>query len=325
MNAPACTTEELISLKAIRAAATRIAPHVNATPLVRLIPIGLRLKAESLHPIGAFKLRGAFNAILSLTDAERARGVIAYSSGNHAQAVSYAAHRLGVRAVIVMPDNAPRAKLEGTRRWGAEVVIVGPASAERAARAQALQAAHGYILIPPFDARAIMEGTGTIGLEILGAAADVDTVFAPVSGGGLLGGLAAAVKQLNPAVRVIGVEPELADDAAQSLRAGRIVALSAQEVTRTIADGLRVQQLGDLTWPHIRSYVDEIITVSEAEIRSAMRAIAAGAKLVAEPSGAVAAAGALKRGGDLSRSVAVLSGGNVDLDILAEILGEATA
>ncbi len=325
MNASAGLTGDLISLDAVRAAAARIAPHVAATPLVALIPTGLRLKAESLHPIGAFKLRGAFNAILSLSDAERARGVIAYSSGNHAQAVSYAAHKLGVRAVIVMPDNAPRAKLAGTRRWGAEVVVVGPASAERAARAQALTAEHGYILIPPFDARAIMEGTGTIGLEILDAAGDVDTVFAPVSGGGLLGGLAAAIKQLNPAVRVVGVEPELADDAAQSLRAGRIVTLSAEEASRTIADGLRVQQLGDLTWPHIRQFVDEIITVSEAEIRSAVRTIAAGAKLVAEPSGAVAAAGALKQGGDLGRSVAVLSGGNVDLDLLAEILGEASA
>ena len=325
MNAPAQSASDLIPLQAFRDAAMRIAPHVNATPLVPMIPTGLRLKAESLHPIGAFKLRGAFNAILSLSEAERARGVIAYSSGNHAQAVSYAAHKLGVRAVIIMPDNAPRAKLEGTRRWGAEVVIVGPASAERAARAKALQAEHGYALIPPFDLREVMEGTGTIGLEILDAAPDIDTIYAPVSGGGLLGGLAAAVKQSNPAVRVIGVEPELADDAAQSLRAGRIVTLSAQEVTRTIADGLRVQQLGDLTWPHIRSFVDEIVTVSEAEIRAAMRAIAGGAKLVAEPSGAVAAAGALKRGGDLTRSVAVLSGANVDLDVLAEILGEAEA
>ena len=313
----------LISLDAFRQAQARIAPHVSPTPLVALIPTGLRLKAESLHPIGAFKLRGAFNAILSLTEAQRARGVIAYSSGNHAQAVSYAAHRLGVEAVIVMPSNAPKAKLEGTRRWGAKVVLVGPASAERAARARALAAEHGYRVIPPYDAAAIMQGTGTIGLEILDAAADVDTVYAPVSGGGLLGGLAAAVKQLNPGVRVVGVEPELADDAARSLAAGQIVALSAEETSRTIADGLRVQQLGDLTWPHIRAFVDEIVTVSEAEIRAAMRAIAAGAKLVAEPSGAVAAAGALKQGGDLTRAVAVLSGGNIDLDLYAEILAEA--
>lgn len=312
----------LISLDAFRQAQARIAPHVGPTPLVDLIPTGLRLKAESLHPIGAFKLRGAFNAILSLSEAQRARGVIAYSSGNHAQAVAYAAHRLGVGAVIVMPSNAPKAKLEGTRRWGAKVVLVGPASAERAARARALVAEHGYMLIPPYDAVPIMQGTGTIGLEILDAAAEVDTVYAPVSGGGLLGGLAAAVKQLNPAVRVIGVEPELADDAARSLAAGQIVALSAEAASRTIADGLRVQQLGDLTWPHVRAFVDEIVTVSEAEIRAAMRAIASGAKLVAEPSGAVAAAGALKRGGDLTRAVAILSGGNVDLDLYAQILAE---
>jgi threonine dehydratase len=321
MTVPAALAEQLIPLADFHAAAARIAPHVHPTPLVSLVPTGLRLKAESLHPIGAFKLRGAFNAILSLSEAERVRGVIAYSSGNHAQAVSYAASRLGVKAVIVMPDNAPRAKLEGTRRWGAEVVIVGPASAERAERARALQAEHGYFLIPPFDAMAIMQGTGTIGLEIL-QATDVSTVYAPVSGGGLLGGVAAAVKQTKPGVRVIGVEPELADDAAQSLRAGRLVGLPAEQVTRTIADGLRVQQLGDLTWPHIRQFVDEIVTVSEDEIRAAMRAIASGAKLVAEPSGAVAAAGALKRGGDLSRSVAILSGGNVDQDVYAGILAE---
>ena len=314
--------EQLIPLPDFQAACERIAPHVSPTPLVPMVPEGLRLKAESLHPIGAFKIRGAFNAILSLSDEERAKGVIAFSSGNHAQAVSYAAGKLGVRATIVMPENAPKAKLEGTRRWGAEVIVVGGSSHERMLHAKALQAETGCALIPPYDLLAIMQGTGTIGLEILDAAPDVEVVYAPVSGGGLLGGVSAAIKQANPKVKVIGVEPELANDAAQSFRAGHIVGLTAEETARTIADGLRVQQLGELTWPHIKAFVDDIITVSEAEIRAAMRAIARSARLVAEPSGAVAAAGAMQRGGDSSRSVAVLSGGNVDLDVLAEILGE---
>ncbi len=322
MTDAAVLTEPLIPLDDFRAAQVRIAPYVNPTPLVPIVPLGLRLKAESLHPVAAFKIRGAFNAILSLSEAERARGVIAFSSGNHAQAISYAAGKLGVRALIVMPDNAPKAKLEGTRRWGAEVLTVGGSSHERALHAKALQAERGCALIPPYDHLAVMQGTGTIGLEILDAAADVDVVYAPVSGGGLLGGLSAAIKQSNPKVKVIGVEPELANDAALSFKAGHIVSLTAEETARTIADGLRVQQLGDLTWPHIRRFVDDIITVSEAEIRAAMRTIATGAKLVAEPSGAVAAAGAIKQGGDLSRSVAVLSGGNVDLDVYAEILAE---
>ncbi|QUD89960.1 threonine ammonia-lyase [Phenylobacterium montanum] len=315
-------TETLIPLADFEAARTRIAPYVNPTPLVAITPEGLRLKAESLHPIGAFKIRGAFNAILSLSDEERARGVIAFSSGNHAQAVSYAANRLGVKAVIVMPNNAPKAKLEGTRRWGAEVITVGGSSHERMLHAKAIQAEHGYALVPPYDLLTIMQGTGTIGLEILDQAPDALVVYTPVSGGGLLGGVSAAIKQARPGVKVIGVEPELANDAWQSFKAGHIVGLTAEETARTIADGLRVQQVGDLTWPHIRTYVDEIVTVTEAEIKAAMRLIATGAKLLAEPSGAVSTAGALKRGGDLTKAVAVLSGGNVDLDVLAGILAE---
>ena len=322
MTTAPINTQQTLSLAAIGDAARRITPYVRRTALVELIPAGLWLKAESLQPIGAFKLRGAFNAILSLSPAERARGVIAYSSGNHAQAVSYAAGVLGVRAVVVMPADAPRAKLEGTQRWGAEIVLVGASSAERAAHAASLVAKHGYCLIPPFDAWPIIHGTATIGLEILETAPQTRAVFVPVSGGGLLAGVATYIKQFDPTVRVIGVEPALADDAAQSLRTGERVMLPAEQTARTIADGLRAQQLGALTWPLIQAHVDDIITVSEAEIRAAMRTIAAGARLIAEPSGAVACAGALKQGGDLSRSVAVLSGGNVDLDLLAEILGE---
>ncbi len=313
----------LITLCAIHAARRRIAPYVAPTPIIGLPLNGLRLKAESLHPTGAFKLRGAFNAILSLDDKARAAGVVAHSSGNHAQAVAFAAARLGVRATLVMPANAPAVKIDGVRRSGAELLLVGPASAERAARAATLAEERGLSLIEPFNQDAIMAATGTIGLEIFEQAPDVATVFAPVSGGGLLGGLAAAIKLTQPNVRVVGVEPELAADASESFRAGRIIAFTAEQVSRTLADGLRVQQLGVRTWPHIRAYVDDIVTVSEDAIKAAVRLIAAEARLIAEPSGAVAIAGALAYGADLARSVAVLSGGNVDPAFFTAILAES--
>ena len=312
----------LITLEAIHAARRRIAPYVSLTPIVAMSVCGLRLKAETLHPIGAFKIRGAFNAILSLTDEARAAGVVAHSSGNHAQAVAYAAKVLGVAATVVMPQDAPAAKVAGVRRAGAELIIVGGASAERADKARALAAERGLTLIAPFDQDPIMAGTGTIGLEILEQAPDVETVFAPVSGGGLLGGLAAAIKLTRPAVRVIGVEPELAADAHASLQAGRIVSISAADAARTAADGLRVQQLGVRTWPHIHAFVDDIVTVSEDAMKAAMRQIAREARLVAEPSGAVAIAGALAHAADPNRSVAVLSGGNVDLAAYAAVMAE---
>ena len=314
--------DPLITLEAIHAARRRIAPYVEPTPIVAMTPSGLRLKAESLHPIGAFKLRGAFNAVLSLDAEARAAGIVAHSSGNHAQAVAFAAHRLGVHAVVVMPSNAPAIKIDGVRRSGAELVLVGPASAERAQRAAALGIERGLTLIEPFNQDAIMAGTGTIGLEILEQASDVETVFAPVSGGGLLAGLATAIKLTRPGVRVIGVEPELAADAFASFRAGHIVSFTAEEVSRTLADGLRVQRLGTRTWPHIRDYVDEIVTVSEKEMKAAMRQIAAESRLIAEPSGAVAIAGALAHSAANARSIAVLSGGNVDPALYAAILAE---
>lgn len=315
-------SDRLITREEIQAAGQRIAPYVPQTPIVAMTPCGLRLKAENLTAIGAFKIRGAFNALLGLGEEAKARGVVAHSSGNHAQAVAYAAATLGIPAAIVMPSNAPKSKVEGVRRCGAEIVVVGSASLERAAKAKALAAERGAALVEPFDMLEIMRGTGTIGLEILEQAPDVTTVFAPVSGGGLLGGLAAAIKLSRPEVTVIGVEPELANDAFQSFRAGEIVSITAEQASSTIADGLRVQRLGERTWPHIRAYVDDIITVSEADIRQAMRRIAGEARLVAEPSGAVATAGAFKSGVDLKASVAVISGGNVDRPMLAEILAE---
>jgi threo-3-hydroxy-L-aspartate ammonia-lyase len=310
----------LITLDQIRAAAARIAPHVSPTPIIPLSRVGPSLKAENLHPTGAFKLRGAFNALLSLSPGALARGVVAYSSGNHAQAVAYAAHVLDVRCVVVMPDNAPAAKLAATRGWGAEVIIVGSNSAERAAKANALVESEGLTLVPPFDALEIVAGTGTIALEILRDQPDVERVAIPVSGGGLLSGVAAGLKLSNPDVRIIAVEPALADDAARSFRSGRLTSITAEEAGRTIADGLRVQRLGAVNWPHVQTFVDEFVTVSEDAIKDAMRRIASGARLVAEPSGAVALAGLLSLGGPMERSVAILSGGNVDLGVYAGIL-----
>jgi threonine dehydratase len=314
-----------LTLAEIEAARERIAPHVMRTPIVPMTPAGLGLKAECLQPIGAFKLRGAFNAILSLDAAARARGVIAYSSGNHAQAVAYAARALGAPAVIVMPGDAPRAKLEGTKRWGPQVIETNASSEARRRLAEDLAQERGLALVPPFDARAIMAGQATIGLEILEQAPDVEVVAVPISGGGLASGVAAAIKQSRPQVQVVAVEPELADDAARSFREGRRVRLPAEDATRTIADGLRVQQVGEVTWPTLKAYVDTVITVSEDEIRDAMRRIWAEARLVAEPSGAVAAAGALKGLGARPESVvAVLSGGNVDAAMFAAILSQAS-
>jgi threonine dehydratase len=309
---------DLLTLDAIHAAAARIAPYVGETPIVQLAPSGYALKAESLHPIGAFKIRGAFNAILSLSEAERARGVVAHSSGNHAQGVAYAARALAIPSVIVMPTDVSPVKLAATKALGAEVHLV-PA-AERAVKFESLARERGLVPIPPFDSLAIMEGTGTIGLEILKQWPGVRFVTAPVSGGGLLGGLAAAVAQLRPDVRVIGIEPELANDAAMSFREGHIVSLAAEETKRTIADGLRVPQLGRFPWANIRAYVRDIVTVTEDEIKGAMRQIASEARLIAEPSGAVALAGAIKLGLEPEKTVAVLSGGNVEPKLYAEII-----
>jgi threonine dehydratase len=313
-------SSDLVSLVEIRTAAERIGPYVFNTLLVPMVPSGLSLKAESLQPVGAFKIRGAFNAILSLTPEERQRGVIAHSSGNHAQAVAYAAKRLGVKAVIVMPDNAPAVKLEATRRWGAEIHLVGFMGTARYDLCSTLARQHGYVVVPPFDSPAIIAGTGTVGLEILAQKPDVESIYVPVSGGGLISGIAAAAKHSNPAIRVIGVEPEFANDAQQSFQAGHIVSVPPEQTIRTAADGLRVSQLGKLPWAHVRAWVDDIITVSEAQIEDAIRRIAVEARLVAEPSGAAAAAGALTNGARLEKVVAILSGGNVDLVRYAAIL-----
>jgi threonine dehydratase len=315
----------LVSVDEIRAAATRLSGVAIRTPLVPFPGADPRLllKPESLQPTGSFKLRGAYAAISALPAHLRARGVVAHSSGNHAGAVAYAAALLGVPATVVLPDNAPPVKLAPVRRLGARIVTTRPSLAARVAATEELIGRHGYALIPPFDDRAVIAGQGTIGLEIAADCPGVDLVVVPVGGGGLISGISAAIRALCPGTRVVGVEPELAADARDSFRTGQRVAWPPQETQRTIADALRVEQVGSLPLRHLLSNVDDMVTVTEGEIRAAVRQTAAQAHLVAEPGGAVAVAACLFRVNDLPPArtrVAVLSGGNIDPALLAGML-----
>ncbi len=320
----------MVNLEEIKAAQARIHGIAARTRLIEFKlcdadPRQLFLKPENQQPIGAFKLRGAYNKIASLSAEDRKRGVITYSSGNHAQGVAYAARAMGVKAVIVMPNNAPAIKREATAALGAEIVFVGPGSAERQIKAEELAAQHGYVIVPPYNDEQIIAGQGTIGLEILEDLPEVETVLAPVGGGGLISGVATAIKLSKPSVKVIGVEPELAGDAQASLRAGKIVQFPAAEVSRTMADGLRTQSIGAINFEHIRCYVDYIITVTEDEIRKAVKYLSANSATIAEPSGAVAAAGFIFHADQLPRtkiSVAIISGGNIDRTMLEEFRGK---
>jgi threonine dehydratase len=317
-----------VTLAELRAAQDRLCGVALHTPLVPFDLGALRIKAEGLQPIGSFKLRGAYNKIAQLSDGQRSCGVITYSSGNHAQGVAYAARALGVKAVIVMPDNAPKVKVQATRALGAEIVTVGPASNDRKVKAEELAAEFGYVVIPPYDDRDIIAGQGSCGLEIVADLPDVDLVLAPVGGGGLLSGVAAAVKLTSPKARVVGVEPELASDGAESFKAGKIVSFTGEQTARTAADGLRTQSIGELNFAHLQAYVDDVITVTEAEIRQAMRRMIFGARLVPEPSGAVALAAALFHREQLPAAkniVAVMSGGNVEPRVLRSVLEEKTS
>jgi threonine dehydratase len=326
---------QIVTLNEIREAQSRLRGVTVRTHLIesdlpqRAAQDGrqLYLKPENQQPIGAFKLRGAYNKIASLTQEDRIRGVITYSSGNHAQGVAYAARALGVKAVIVMPRNAPAMKREATERLGAEIILVGPGSAERQAKAEELAERRGYIIVPPYNDEKIIAGQGTMGLEILEDMPGVETILAPVGGGGMLSGIATAVKLSGSAAKVIGVEPELAADAQASFRSGRIVEYEAEQASSTIADGLRTQSIGAINFEHIRKYVDDIVTVSEQEIKEAMRFLASNKETVAEPSGAVAVAGFLFRHDELPKSklnVAVISGGNIDPTALQEMMLEMT-
>ena len=336
------TDPTLLTLPEIEAAARRIAPAAVRTPLELLPPDRLRdlgltpppfdlyLKIESAQPIGSFKLRGAYNMAAALAPEELCRGLITYSSGNHAQGVAFAARALGVPSVIVMPDNAPEVKIHATRALGAEIVFVGPASSARRERAEALAAEHGYTVIPPYDHPAIIAGQATCGLEIAQQFAELhpdnsvsgpDLVLAPVSGGGLLSGVATALKLLaaagrtHPSVQVIGAEPELAGDAAESFRSRTLVRWSAEQTSRTLSDGLRTESLGTLNFHHILQHVDGIVTVSEDHIVDALRIALRTLDYSVEPSGAVTLAAALFTPHLLPPArtvVAVLSGGNID-------------
>jgi threonine dehydratase len=313
----------LVTLDDIRAAAGRIARGATRTPLLTCLwsdpDRPLWLKPENLQPIGAFKIRGAYNAIARLTDEQRARGVVAYSSGNHAQAVAYVAKLFGAPAWIVVPEDTPQVKIDATRSHGAEVILSGVG--QREVVANEIVQDKGAALIPPFDHPDVIAGQGTIGLEIIEDLPDVDLVLVPVSGGGLISGVAAAIKALRPATQVWAVEPELAADTAASLAAGELVSWSVEDRNRTIADGLRSQP-SPLTFAHQKAFVDGIVTVSEDEIRATVADLAHKSNLVAEPSGAVATAGYLYRADELprGRTVAVVSGGNVDQTLLAELL-----
>ncbi len=355
----------LITLADIQAAAHRISPAAIRTPLVRLTRARLRmagfpelaetspaiyLKDESAQPIGSFKLRGAYNKIAQLSPDELRRGVITYSSGNHAQGVAYAARALGSKAVIVMPSNAPQIKREATLALGAEIVTVGPASTERKEKAEELAAAHGCTIIPPYDDPAIIAGQATCGLEILQQLPNVDLVLSPVSGGGLLSGTATAIKLASAqnrvphssqshrdgwgsqhpdrTIQVWGCEPELAADALASFTTRTLTEWPAADTSRTLCDGLRTQSLGALNFDHILRFVDGIVTITEAEIRTAARILLHATKLTAEPSGAITLAAALFHSHQLppaQKIVAILSGGNLDPALRAELESESLA
>lgn len=313
----------LVTLEQIQQAQARIAPVINPIPLLPIhgLPVAAQvwLKPESLQPIGSFKIRGAYNSIANLPEEVRARGVIAYSSGNHAQGVAFAAQHMGIPAVIVMPKNAPAVKIEATRGYGAEVVLYDPMTEKREDVAAKIQAERPLTLIPPFNYHETIAGQGTIGLEIVAALPEVDLILTPVGGGGLVSGVAAAVKALRPEAKVIGVEPALADDARQSLHSGHIVEVSAEQAFRTQADGVRTLHVGDITFAHMREYVADILTVSEEEITAAGRRLLLQERLVVEPSGALPLAALMFHAAELPPAkhiVLVLSGGSMDAEII---------
>jgi threonine dehydratase len=319
-------TATLVTLADIHAAAQRIRDVVVRTPLVAVSSRTaaasgetLCLKCENLQPMGAFKMRGACNFLAQLSRDARAAGVITYSSGNHGQAVALAAQRLGLPSVVVMPETAPRVKVDGVRRYGGEVIFTGTTSIDRKIRAEQEAATRGLTMVPPFDHPWIIAGAGTCGLEILEQCPDVTAIYVPIGGGGLLSGISTAIKALKPAVRVIGVEPAGAAKMTASRAAGHPVRL---EKTASIADGLLTLQPGTLTFAHIQAFVDEIVTVEESEIANAVRWLFTEAEVVAEPSGAASVAAALKAGTSIGRgTVAVISGGNVSPEDHARYVG----
>jgi len=311
----------LVTLDQISAARERIRQMAKVTPLVDVSNVAGRplwLKCESLQPGGAFKIRGAYNMVAQLPEAERRRGVITYSSGNHGQAVALAARALGAPAVVVMPTTAPKIKVEGAKAFGAEVVFEGTTSLHRRARAEAIAAERGLTMVPPFDHEWIIAGQGTLGLEILEQLPNVKTVLVPIGGGGLVSGVSAAIRQTRQDVTVVGVEPSGADGMRRSIAAGEVQTL---EGSKSVADGLMAARPGDLNFAHVRRFVDRIDTVDDAEIIEAVRWLFVRAKMVAEPSGAATVAAALRSSASYEPPVvAIVSGGNLDPGDLSKYL-----
>lgn len=295
---------------ALRGVAVRT-PLLPAPWLSEATGAEVRLKCENLQAAGAFKIRGAYTAISRLTEAQRQRGVIAYSSGNHAQGVALAARLFGIRAVVVMPTTAPEIKRAGAERLGAEVILEGTTSADRQKRAEAIAAEQGLTIVPAFDDLNIITGQGTVGYEIQQDWPDVQVVLVQVGGGGLLSGIAAYLKQRNPGCRVIGVEPAVSDAMGQSIDAGHPVTIP---FGASIADGLLPTRPGELNFRHVREYVDDMVRVSEAAIAQATAQLMVNSKLVVEFSGAATVAALLSGAADVrgQRVAAVLSGGNLD-------------
>jgi threonine dehydratase len=327
----------LVGVDAIRQAADRIAPVAVRTPLLCSRadlpgvsgPSRIWLKCESLQHAGAFKLRGAYNLISSLSEADRSRGVVTYSSGNHAQGVAWCAREFGIRATVVMPVDAPRIKRDAVIAMGGAVEDVGTTTTERRARAEEIVAAGGGVMVPPFDDPRIIAGQGTVGVEILEQLAEASTgnpglVVVPIGGGGLLAGVAAAIRGLSPDTRIVGVEPEGAPKMRKSLDAGEAVTLSSID---TIADGLKPVRPGDLTFAHVRELVDDVVTLSDASMRDAVLWCYR-RRLVVEPSGAATVAGLLSGRVPLppaGETVAILSGGNLDPSLLQRWQAEERA
>ena len=317
-------TPRPVSLEDVRQAASRLdgvavrTSLVEFSPLTELLGVPAYLKCEQEQPVGAFKARGAYNAISLLTPAQRAAGVITYSSGNHGQAVAFAARHLGCRAVVVMPEHAPAIKVEGVKRLGGEVVMGGTTSRTRQERAEALAGEQGLVIIPPFDHPDIVAGQATCTLEILEQCPDVGTLVVPVGGGGLLAGACIVVAALRPEIRVVAVEPVGAAKLSAALTAGRPVSL---QNARSLADGLLPLSIGELTFSIIRPVVAEVALVNDEQLARAVRALH-GAGLRAEPSGAATTAALLTETIDVvGPVVAIVSGGNVDDAVFDRLIG----
>ena len=315
-----------VNLEDIKTASNRLKNYVRHTPLLRgdkldkVINCEVYLKPECLQITGSFKLRGATNKMLTLTDEEKAKGIIASSSGNHAQGVAYAANKLGIKATLVLPENAPLTKIEGTKALGAKVVLHGFDSIQRYKKLYEIMDEEGYVLVHSYNDPTLIAGQGTVGYEIIEDIKDLDTIVVPLGGGGLLAGIAVAVKEMNPKIRIIGVEPAAIPRYSESRKLGKPVEVTMKN---TIADGLMITKTGDNTYPIIEKYVDEIITVSDEYIYKALNEIVFKTKLVVEPSAvigmAAAIAGKIKYQSN-DKICFVLSGGNIDPERLVEFI-----